>query len=117
MKKQKVYIDELPARCWDCPCHDREFYGCQAFDFTGTKNFDSEFDASEECYKDCPLQSIKTHDRKLVKKVCKKIKEYCENWKQYADFYNYVLVEETTGIRVCPTLYDILDQIQRENEN
>ncbi len=58
------------------------------------------------------IQKLKSLE--LVKEVCAKIKDYCENWKQYTNFYNYVKVEEKSGIRVCPTLYDILDQIQKE---
>ena len=54
----------MPKCCFDCPFHDREFYGCQAFDFKGTKEFDDmeDFWADKERYKNCPLLLIKDHD-------------------------------------------------------
>lgn len=109
MSKQKVWLEKMPKCCTDCPC-EREYscgiIGCELYDEI----------CDETKHKDCPLLLIKDHDRELVKKVCEKIKNYCENWKQYANFYNYVKIEETSGIKVCPTLYDVLDEIQKEYE-
>lgn len=70
MKETKVYVDELPKSCWECPCfkNDLEF-PCGLSD--GTQDyFKDEIDGEN-----CPLKSIKTHDRELVKEVCEKIKE------------------------------------------
>ena len=94
MKETKVYVDELPKSCWECPCfkNDLEF-PCGLSD--GTQDyFKDEIDGEN-----CPLKSIKTHDRELVKEVCEKIrKELDGDHNQYR--INY-----------------ILDQIQKDFEN
>ena len=66
MKETKVYVDELPAQCLDCRfAYDGR---CQAKE-------NGESYCVENCRRsDCPLQSIKTHDRELVEEVCEKIK-------------------------------------------
>lgn len=72
MKETKVYVDELPKSCWECPCfkNDLEF-PCGLSD--GTQDyFKDEIDGEN-----CPLKSIKAHDRELVKEVCEKIKQDC----------------------------------------
>lgn len=135
MKKLEVYFSKLPKSCFECPCfkNDLEF-PCGLSD--GTQDFfKDEIDGDK-----CPLKKIQSRDllckkldslskensrlkaelhkekQEIVNEVCEKIKDFCENWKQYKSFYNYVLVEEKSGIKVCPTLYDFLDQIQREQE-
>ena len=85
MKETKVYVDELPKSCWECPCfkNDLEF-PCGLSD--GTQDyFKDEIDGEN-----CPLKSIKTHDRALVKEVCEKIrKELDGDYNQYR--INYIL--------------------------
>lgn len=49
-----------------------------------------------------------TQNSKAIE-VLDKVKEYCENWKQYADYYNYVLLEETGGVRTIQTLYEFIN--------
>lgn len=69
MKETKVYVDELPKSCWECPCfkNDLEF-PCGLSD--GTQDyFKDEIDGEN-----CPLVLLKTHDRELVNEVCEKIK-------------------------------------------
>lgn len=67
MKETKVYVDELPESCEDCPCYDFDIGGCQCKDPHFTYQ-------SINRFKGCPLIDIKTHDRELVKEVCEKIK-------------------------------------------
>ena len=60
----KVYVDELPKYCWDCPIHDGENGWCKIL----------------VCYtdyipKECPLQPIADHDKQVRKEVCEKIRE------------------------------------------
>lgn len=68
MKETKVYIDELPESCVGCKHFAENRRQC---------NLELCLQWSEEKFKfnDCPLIDIKTHDRKLVKEVCEKIRE------------------------------------------
>lgn len=68
MKETKVYVDELPEDCTDCPCYDFDIGGCQCKDPHFTYQ-------SIDRFKGCPLIDIKTHDRELVKEVCEKIRK------------------------------------------
>ena len=100
MKETKVYVDELPKSCWECPCfkNDLEF-PCGLSD--GTQDyFKDEIDGEN-----CPLKSIKTHDRELVKEVCEKIKL------KFSDTRSH-----NWGVERIE-LYEFLDQIQKEAEN
>lgn len=91
MKETKVYIDELPESCTDCPCYDFDMGGCQCKDPHFTYD-------SINRFKGCPLIDIKTHDRELVAKVLEKVKKELDgDYNQYR--INY-----------------ILDQIQKEFE-
>lgn len=85
MKETKVYVDELP-KCIFCPmlvnlsnigeseelmcCLNRTAY-CN--DYSDPEKIERNFKLA------CPLQSIKTHDRELVKEVCEKIKRKVDN--------------------------------------
>ncbi len=69
MKETKVYVDELPEYCDDCPCSLRDKDDC-AYCNLLHKNIGYDFGKRP---KHCPLQSLKTHDRELVKEVCEKI--------------------------------------------
>ena len=69
MRETKMYVDELPKSCWDCPCFDSYELQCQ-INYADCENLD----VAEERHKDCLLRDIKTHDRELVKEVCEKIK-------------------------------------------
>ena len=71
MKETKVYVDELPEYCDDCPCSLRDKDDC-AYCNLLHKNIGYDFGKRP---KHCPLQLIKTHDRELVKEVCKKIRK------------------------------------------
>lgn len=77
MKETKMYISNLPKSCSECPCTHEDFAECnwcQVFD-NGLLTFIPDEIYSKERLKNCPLQSLKQHDRELVKEVCEKIKE------------------------------------------
>lgn len=38
-----------------------------------------------------------------------KVKEFCENWKRIETYFEYVIIEENSGIRCVPTLYEEID--------
>lgn len=80
MKETKMYISNLPKSCSECPCTHEDFAECnwcQVFD-NGLLTFIPDEIYSKERLKNCPLQTIKQHDRELVKEVCEKIRENIE---------------------------------------
>ena len=69
MKEIKVYVEELPKECWDCPCFKTDLE-CPCGLSDGTQDyFKDEIDGEN-----CPLKLLKTHDRELVKEVLGKVK-------------------------------------------
>ena len=97
MKETKVYVEELPKECWDCPCFKTDLE-CPCGLSDGTQDyFKDEIDGEN-----CPLKLLKTHDRELVKKVCDKISNHFKTT-------CYISIDEQN-------IYDVLDQIQREFE-
>ena len=59
----RIYVDELPKDCWDCPMHDGETGQCKML----------------VCYtdyipKNCPLQSLADHTKQVRKEVCNDFK-------------------------------------------
>lgn len=78
MKEIKVYIDELPKSCVGCPCCScdlkPEFIKIGDIMYCNLLKQKFRFKEERKKLKDCPLQSLKTHDRELVKEVCEKIR-------------------------------------------
>ena len=67
----KVYVDELPKECWDCPCfrNDTDF-SCGLGD--GVKDYYlDEIDGGE-----CPLKSITEHDKELKRDISYKVLKF-----------------------------------------
>ena len=98
MKETKVYIDELPESCSKCLfCYDNRPYWKSTDCIINHKELDEdEIEIKRE--KDCPLHSIKTHDRELVKEVCEKIRktiastvDLAESNQQIKDQFNIIL--------------------------
>ena len=90
MKETKVYVDKLPKGCADCICEYDVFGEISGKYVSVAKS------------KNCPLQTIKQHDRELVKEVCEKIKL------KFSDTRSH-----NWGIEQFE-LYEFLDQIQKE---
>lgn len=65
MSEQKVWVEKKPESCWDCFCKDSGNGRCKMLGVYVPEN--------------CPLHSIKDHDRELVKEVCEKIRTELEN--------------------------------------
>ena len=97
MSEQKVWVEKMPESCGDCEfCETSEhWFYCSRL---GIK---LKYISRE---KDCPLQSLKTHDRELVKGVCEKIKL------KFSDTRTH-----NWGIEQFE-LYEFLDQLQKEFE-
>lgn len=94
----KVCFSKLPKDCYECPCfkNDLEF-PCGLSD--GTQDFfKDEIDGEN-----CPLQSLKAHDRELVKEVCEKIRENIE-------------ARNINELDIINRLAVLLDEIEKEIE-
>lgn len=115
MKETKVYVDELPKCCWDCPCYDMYELQCQ-INYADCENID----ATEERHKYCKLKTIQDHDRELVKEVCEKIKNWGNkhfNWVGDGTGYDGQDYNEMIGFNnAIKQLNEFLDQIQKEFE-
>ena len=95
MKETKVYVDELPKSCFECPIMVDGSEGC---DFCVCAILEEKAETKNRL-KDCPLHSIKDHNRELVEKVLERVRaELDGDYNQYR--INY-----------------ILDQIQKEFED
>lgn len=55
------------------------------------------------------IKQLKQSQNSKAIEVLENVKEYCENWKQYADYYTYVLLEETCGVRTVISLCEFID--------
>lgn len=112
MKETKMYVDELPKDCIDCPCRDAEYNECNLLN---ERHCIGHLD-DEMVWKDvpvttdfkeisCPLIDIKTHDRELVRQVCEKIARNVRVRKIQEEWYVF-----ETDLRA------VLNQIQKEYE-
>ena len=100
MKETKVYVDELPKSCSECPCTHEDFAECnwcQVFD-NELLTFIPDEIYTKERLENCPLQSLKQHNRELVKEVCEKIRktiastvDLAESNQQIKDQFNIIL--------------------------
>ena len=68
----KIYIDELPKKCEDCPF-------CKLDTYVDVYGYQTN---SHECVLDgsmltnsCPLQSLADHDNQIRKQVCEEFRE------------------------------------------
>lgn len=111
MKETKVYIDELPESCSKCLfCYDNRPYWKSTDCIINHKELDED-EIEISVNENCPLQSIKTHDRELVKEVCKKIKEQLGF---IVDGQERIVCDgSATGDK---TILAVLKQIQKEFE-
>ena len=110
MSEDKVWVEKMPENCGDCEfCEKSEYYHC---------NYCSRLDTKLKYInreKDCPLHSIKDHDRELVNEVLKKVKKIA--------FKSNVMCDKTGlpcfgEMRQIYGIYDYeLDQIQKEFRN
>ena len=94
----QILVDELPKSCFECPIIVDGSEGC---DFCVCAILEEKAETKNRL-KDCPLHSIKDHDRELVKEVCEKISNHFKTT-------CYISIDEQN-------IYDVLDQIQKEFE-
>lgn len=94
----KVYVDEFPKDCWDCPMHDGENGWCKML----------------VCYtdyipKDCPLQPLTDHDKQVRKEVCEEI------WKEF-ETRLMNKTEDIPVMKVANMINSVLDKVKEETK-
>ena len=115
MKETKVYVDELPESCDECKYYTQftDGMGCIVA---------QELRPMDECgnymQASCPLQSIKNHDRELVKEVCEKIREYLRTQVIHCggQATELDIMIASAWNQILEDVKQFLDQIQKEFE-
>lgn len=113
MKETKVYVDELPENCKKCVYSQINLaFGVE----TRICNLQYGFiSANNDKFPNCPLQSLKIHDRELVKEVCEKIREYLRTQVIYCGgrATELDIMIASAGNQVLEDVKQFLDQIQK----
>lgn len=66
----KVYVDELPKNCIDCPC-ESEYYCNLLYEDVGCCKWG-------EIHKNCPLQPLSDYTKQVRKEVLEKVYKVLE---------------------------------------
>lgn len=84
----RIFVDELPKDCIDCPC-ESEYY-CNLL------NEDVGCCEWGEIHKNCPLQSLTDYTKQVRKDVCEKIKNLGEPfpYKQGSEPYMWIISQK-----------------------
>ena len=97
-------------------CFNGDKYNC-------CENYFKYHDIQELFIEEHEIDDIKDHDRELVKEVCEKIREFCENNKYRCNKY-FLLYSIGLNVKLLnknkegqkETFYEFLDQLQKEFE-
>lgn len=73
MSEQKVWVEELPESCDECKYYTQFTDGMGCMVAQELRPMDEQDNYMQV---DCPLYSIKDHDRELVKQMCEKISRF-----------------------------------------
>ena len=102
MKETKVYVDELPESCIDCPCCScdlkPEFIKIGHFMYCNLLKQSFRFKEERKKLKDCPLKSLQDHDKEYEDKI-KELQE----------------VDNKRAFRLYSVLYEQLEKEDCEN--
>ena len=109
----KVYVDELPKSCRDCPCMESDgygFYTCLLYYKKHEMLLDCEDYKEDSRPNECLLQSLSDYTKQVRKEVVQEIR------KKLPDFiYNFQEPETPrTKVVELEDIKYILDQIQGE---
>lgn len=91
MSEQKVWVENMPESCDECKYYTQFTDGMGCMVAQELRPMDEQDNYMQEA---CPLHSIKTHDRELVKEVCEDLTKSILNLKYVNDtreFATYVL--------------------------
>lgn len=104
MKETKVYVDELPKSCFECPIMVDGSEGC---DFCVCAILEEKA-TTKNRLNDCPLKSLHDHDKELIAKVLKEVED---------SFTAYLPLRNRTGAWFYGRLNEILKKYQKEFED
>ena len=104
MKQTTVYVDELLESCRKCAYSQINLALGVETRICGLQYGFISIDIDK--FPNCPLQSIKAHDRELVKEVCEKIRKTIASTVDLAE----------SNQQIKDQFYIILDQMQKEYE-
>lgn len=102
----KVYVDELPKDCIDCPC-ESEYY-CNLL------NEDVGCCKWGEIHKNCPLQSLADYTKQVRKELCEEIKEQIFNHFNVKNMEEYENLSLIDSLFTADAVIEILDTILKE---
>lgn len=105
----RIYVDELPKDCIDCPC-ESEYY-CNLL------NEDVGCCKWGEIHKNCPLHSLADYTKQVRKEVCEEIRKTLFEYlkvNSMEELENLSLLDSTLTYDV---ITDKIDQIQGETKN
>ena len=102
----RIYVDELPKDCIDCPC-ESEYY-CNLL------NEDVGCCEWGEIHKNCPLQPLADYTKQVRKEVCEEIKKFANSI--FTRYEKRELDDVAYGeILCCNVLIKKLGDVKREN--
>ena len=111
MKETRVYVDELPENCFECPIMVDGSEGC---DFCVCAILEEKAETKNRL-KDCPLKSLHEHNKELVAKVLGMVRENLKEELLLTKNEN----QEEAKLKLVKSYsidLDVLDQIQKEFE-
>ena len=98
----KVYVDELPKSCWDCPCHKGDNGLCKLLQ-----------EYTDYVPKTCPLQSLADYTKQVRKEVCERLDKIIEKYLCKKGRYRESI--DISSI-IKQVMKEDLDQIQEKGE-
>ena len=102
----KVYVDEFPKDCIDCPC-ESEYYCNLLNEDVGCLEWG-------EIHKGCPLQSLADYTKQVRKEVCEKIKKQIFNHFNVKNMEEYENLSLIDGLFTADAVIEMLDTILKE---
>ena len=105
----KVYVDELPKSCKDCPCFEYNEYWDKCY-CSGRGEIEDKYKKRQDCH----LLSLADYTKQVRKEVVQEIKSAIKEKLVYPD--NRVDCPFSDGFAFEDTICDVIDQIQGETK-
>ena len=102
----RIFVDELPKDCIDCPC-ESEYY-CNLL------NEDVGCCEWGEIHKNCPLHSLFDYTKQVRNEVCEKIKKQIFNHFNVKNMEEYENLSLIDGLFTADAVIEMLDTILKE---
>lgn len=103
----KIYVDELPKECFDCPCFRDDIEICCGLD-DGIKDYHNFVEDST-----CPLQTTQSLKQQVREEVVEEIKKIADSI--FARYENRELDDVAYGELVCCNI--LIKKFQRKEGN